>query len=421
VDSTNWWAQAIKELEMEKDVVIVAGVRTPFGRFGGSLRNFDVYDLSAMVMKEVLRRVNIDGSIVDEVYWGVGDTAQCKDVYTPVVARQALIKAGLPPETVSLSLDTACCSAMTAMQLAWRAIRLGDIQVAIAGGATMFSQEPLILRGLRWRGNRLGHVQLEDPLYFLGYKDFAPVAVDTGEVALEHGVTREEQDKWALRSHQRYGKAWKEGKFKDEMMPIQIPQEDGTVKTLDIDEQYRSDTSLEKLAKLPTVYGSLTVTAGNAPGLNDGATALLVMSRRKAEELGLKPLGTIVTMARACLKPRLLAEVPAAVIDKALSKANLTLDDMRLIEINEAFAAQPLVSTKILAEKYYGGDERKLEELREKTNVNGGAVAIGHPNTASGARLIMTLIYELIRQGGGFGVASICGGLAQGDATIVKV
>jgi len=404
----------------EKDVVIVAGVRTPFGRFGGSLKDFDVYELSAIVMKELLRRVNLNGDVVNEVYWGVGDTAQCKDVYTPVVARQALLKAGLPPETVSLSLDTACCSSMTATQLAWRAIRVGDIEVAISGGVTIFSKEPLILRGLRWKGSRLGHIQLEDPLYFLGYKDFAPVAVDTGEVALEHGITREQQDIWALRSHQKYGKAWKEGKFKDEMIPLEIRQEDGTVKVLEIDEQYRPDTTLEKLSKLPTIYGSPTVTAGNAPGLNDGATALLIMSRRKAEEFGLKPLGKIVTMARVCLKPRLLAEAPAAAIEKALSQANLTLDDMKLLEINEAFAAQPLVSTKILAEKYFS-NERRLEDLREKTNVNGGAIAIGHPNTASGARLIMTILYELRRRGGGYGVASICGGLAQGDAVIVEV
>jgi len=405
---------------MSENVVVIEGVRTPFGRFGGSLSNFDIYDLSAMVMKEVLRRANLDSSVVDEVYWGVGDTAQCKDVYTPVVARQALIKAGLPPETVSLSLDSACCAAMTATQLAWRAIRLGDIEVAITGGVTMFSQEPLILRKLRWKGSRLGHILLEDPLFMLGYKDYNPVAVDTGEVALEHGITREDQDRWALHSHQRYGKAWREEKFKDEIMPIEIPQGKGTIKVLNIDEQYRPDTSLEKLAKLPTIYGSPTITAGNAPGLNDGATALLVMSRRKAEELGLKPLGTIVTMARTCLKPRLLAEVPARAIEKSLSQANLTLDDMKLVEINEAFAAQPLVSTKILAERYYDDDKGKLEELREKTNVNGSAIAIGHPNTASGARLIMTIIYELKRRGGGLGVASICGGLAQGDATIVK-
>ncbi|MFH1486343.1 MAG: beta-ketoacyl synthase N-terminal-like domain-containing protein, partial [Chloroflexota bacterium] len=207
---------------MKTDIVVVGAVRTPFGRFGGSLRDIDCYDLSAMVMREVLRRANLNGSVVDEVYWGVGDTAACKDVYTPVVARQALLKAGLPPETTSCSLDKACVSAMSAVQLGARAIRVGDIDVALCGGVTTFSREPLILRNLRWQGSKLGNWQLEDPLYGMGYKDFNPVAVDTGEVALEYGVTREEQDRWALRSHQRYGKAHSEGKFKDEIMPLEV-------------------------------------------------------------------------------------------------------------------------------------------------------------------------------------------------------
>lgn len=405
---------------MKTDIVVVSAVRTPFGRFGGSLRDIDCYDLSAMVMKEVLRRVNLDGRMVDEVYWGVGDTAACKDVYTPVVARQALLKAGLPPETTSCSLDKACVSAMSAVQLGARGIKLGEIQVAIGGGVTTFSREPLILRNLRWQGSRLGNWPLEDPLYGMGYKDFSPVAVDTGEVALEYGVSREEQDRWALRSHLRYGKAHAEGKFKDEIMPVEVTV-DGQPKLLDIDEQYRAEASYEKLAKLPTIYGSPTVTAGNAPGLNDGAAATLITSRGKAEELGLPVLGTIVSMANAALEARYLATVPAYAIEKALQKADLSLDEMDLIEINEAFAAQPLVSSKMLAQRYYDGDPKKLERLREKINVNGGAVAIGHANTASGARILMTLLYELRRRGGGMGVAAICGGLAQGDATVVRV
>lgn len=179
-----------------KKVVLVDGVRTPFGRFGGSLSSFDPYDLSAIVMREVVERNGLDKSAVDEVFWGVGDTSQCKDVYTPVVARQGLLKAGFPPETVSLSLDTACCSSMTALQLAFRAIKLGEIDVAVVGGVNVFSRVPYILRGIRFRGGRLGHLRLEDPLFELGYKDYNPVAVDTGEVALEYGVDREQQDLW---------------------------------------------------------------------------------------------------------------------------------------------------------------------------------------------------------------------------------
>lgn len=402
---------------MDTDIVVVSAVRTPFGKFGGSLRDIDCYDLSAMVMKEALRRIDLDGSTVDEVYWGVGDTAVCKDVYTPVVARQALLKAGLPPETTSCSIDKACVSAMSAVQLGARAIRVGDIQVALCGGATTFSREPLILRDLRWQGHRLGEKRLEDPLYALGYKDYNPVAVDTGEVALEYGVTREDQDRWAVRSHELYGHAQASDKFKDEMMPVEV--RDAGV--LEIDEQYRADARYEKLARLPTIYGSPTVTAGNAPGLNDGAAAMIITSRKRAGELHLPVLATIVSMANAALEPRYLATVPAYAIEKALEKANLSLDDMDLIEINEAFAAQPLVTTRVLAQRYYHDDPEALKALREKTNVNGGAVAVGHANTASGARIMMTLIYELRRRGGGFGVATICGGLAQGDAAVVRV
>jgi acetyl-CoA C-acetyltransferase len=241
--------------------------------------------------------------------------------------------------------------------------------------------------------------------------------VDAGEVAVEHGVTRQEQDEWALRSHQRYGEAFSMNKFSDEMIPVEITAKGAPPRMMVQDEQYRPDVTLEKLAKLPTIYGSPTVTAGNAPGLNDGAAALLIMSKERAEALGLKPLATIVDMANAATAPRLIAEVPAYAIRKVLARTGLTLDQMDLIEINEAFAAVPLVSSKILGE----GDPGRVAALRNKLNVNGGAVAVGHANTASGARLMMTLIYELRRCGGGYGVAAICGGLAQGDAAVVKV
>jgi len=401
------------------DIVIVGAVRTPFGRYGGSLRDIDYYDLGAIPMVEVLKRVNMEprSGIVDEVFWGVGDTSPCKDPYTPVAARQSLIKAGLPPETVSISFDMACVSAMHAVKLAAMSMRLGEIDAAIAGGATSFSTEPILVRGLRFEGYRLGDVRMEDPLLALGYKDFNPVAVDTDNVANEYGISRQEQDEWALRSHINYGNAWKAGKFKDEIMTLTIPQKKGEPKVLDIDEQYRPDTSMERLSKLAAVYGTRAITAGNAPGMNDGATAILVMRRHKAEELGLECLATIVTQVSIAINANRMPEGPGYAIQRILQKADMGLDDIAVMEINEAFAAVPLVSTKMLAKE----DNQRLKEIRDKTNINGSAIAIGHPNTASGARIIMNLMYELRRRGGGYALGAICGGLAQADATIIKV
>jgi acetyl-CoA C-acetyltransferase len=402
---------------MYKEIVIVGAVRTPFGRYCGALREFDYYELGALPIRELLARGRLPGDAIDEVWWGVGDTSVCKDVYTPVAARQTLLKAGLPAETPSVSLDKACVSAMSAVHYGCRAIAAGEIQTAIAGGATSFSQEPLIVRGLRWKGFRMGNVAMEDPLFALGYKDFNPVSVDTDNVAAEHGIFREEQDAWALRSHENYGRAWNEGKFHDEIMIIEAPQKGAEPKLLNIDEQYRRDVTLDKLAALPGIYGCKGVTAGNAPGLNDGAAALLFMTRRKAKELGLEPLAEIVAMSSVAILPNRLPEAPAKAIGKVLDLADLTLDDIKIIEINEAFAAVPLVSTLLLA----GKDKTKAEAIRAKTNVNGSAIATGHPNTASGARLIMNLMYELRLLGGGYALAAICGGLAQGDACVLKV
>jgi len=401
------------------DIVIVGAVRTPFGRYGGSLRDIDYYDLGAIPMVEVLKRINMEpgSGIVDEVFWGVGDTSPCKDPYTPVAARQSLIKAGLPPETVSISFDMACVSAMHAVKLAAMSMRLGEIDAAIAGGATSFSTEPILVRKLRFEGYRLGDVRMEDPLLALGYKDFNPVAVDTDNVANEYGISRQEQDEWALRSHINYGNAWKAGKFKDEIMTLTIPQKKGEPKVLDIDEQYRPDTSMERLSKLAAVYGTKAITAGNAPGMNDGATAILVMRRHKAEELGLECLATIVTQVSIAINANRMPEGPGYAIQRILQKADMGLDDIAVMEINEAFAAVPLVSTKMLAKE----DNKRLKEIRDKTNINGSAIAIGHPNTASGARIIMNLMYELRRRGGGYALGAICGGLAQADATIIKV
>lgn len=405
---------------MKKDLVIVSAVRTPFGRFGGSLKDWDCIDLSAIIMKEAVNRAGVEPGIVGEVFWGVGDTASSKDVYTPVIARQALLKAGMPPDTPSCSFDKACVSGISAIQLGIRAIKSGDANVIMAGGVTTFSKMPLLLRNMRWDGNRLGSTELEDPLFALGYKDYNPVAVDAGEVALENGVTREEQDEWAIRSHQCYGQAHQVGKFKEEMLPLTIERKIGkkvTIFTLDIDEQYRPQISMESLERLKTIYGSPTVTAGNSPGLNDGAAAMLVTTRQKAEDLGLTPMAKIEAVVSTAMDARLLAIGPSKAMQMALQKANLSVDDISLFEINEAFAAVTLTSSKILA----NNDIAKWDEIKKKLNVNGGAIAIGHANTCSGTRIVMNLIHELRRRGGGYGIASICGGLAQADACIIKV
>jgi acetyl-CoA C-acetyltransferase len=399
------------------DVVIVSAVRTPFGRYGGSLKDIDFYDLGALPMREVISRVKVSPDVVDGVFWGVGDTSPCKEAFTPVPARQSLLKAGLPYKTVSTSFDMACVSAMHAIELASVYIRLGEMDALIVGGATSFSQEPLIVRGLRFSGHRLGDVKMEDPLVGLGFKDYKPVSVESDDVAAEYGIGRQEQDEWALRSHVNYGTAWNAGKFKDEIMPLILPKANGEPKILDIDEQYRPETSLEKLAKLKTIYGTRAITAGNAPGMNDGATAILLMRRKKAEELSLDCLATVISQASIAIQPSRMPEGPAFAIQKALKKASLRLDDIAVIEINEAFACVPLISTKLLSRD----DAKKLQQIRDKTNINGSAIAIGHPNTASGARIVMNLMYELRRRGGGYAMGAICGGLSQACATIIKV
>jgi acetyl-CoA C-acetyltransferase len=404
---------------MEKnDVVVVSAVRTPFGKFGGTLKDIPSIELGAMVIREALRRVNVKGEEVEETYYGSAVPGEV-GLETDVPARQATLKAGLPADHVSLTLDRACCSSLAAVRLGFRGVRAGEIEVALGVGAENMSRTPLIVPPhVRW-GTKLGNIELWDGLFGLGYKGFNPVSVDAGEVALEYGITREDQDRWAYQSQMRYAKAFSEGKFKlgEELMKVEIPLKKGPPIVLEKDEFPKSDTTLEKLAKLPLVYGSPTVTAGNAPGLDTGASAILIMSEKKAKERGLKPLAKILSMVATATTPRLIAAIPGFTVQKALEKARVPLGQVDLIEINEAFAAMPLVSTKILAD----GDSKKMQSLLEKTNVNGGAIAIGHPVGASGARILMTLIYELRRRGGGIGVASICGGLAQGDGAVVQV
>lgn len=403
---------------MSTEYVIISGVRTPFGKFGGSLKDVHVIDLGAMVMKEAIKRANLKPEQVDEVWWGCGDTSNTEDVFTPVVGRQSLLEAGLPPYTPCCTFDKACVSGTSAVHYGVRTLKAGDADIVLSGGATHFSSIPFMLRNMRWSGHRIGKMEIQDPLFPLGYVRYNPVSVDSGEVAVEYGISREEQDEFAVASHQKYGKAWKEGFFKHEMMPMEFKQKDGSVKVLDIDEQYRPNASMEALAKLRPIFDNVGgITAGNAPGLNDGAVALILTTREKADAMGIKPLATIVTTVSTGADPRKLPIAPSVAIGKAFEKTGLTMDDMDIVEINEAFACVPLVSSKILA----GGNEAKYQEIKKKLNVNGSAIATGHANCGSGARIILTMCHELKRRGGGMGVMGICGGLTQGDAVIIKV
>jgi acetyl-CoA C-acetyltransferase len=401
-----------------QEVAVISAVRSPFGRFGGALKDFTLPKLGGLVFAEAIRRAGIEPGDVEEVATGVNLPGADRSI-----ARQVLIEAGVPTNRVAYTVDRACCSSLAAVNMASRSIRLGEVGVALAGGTENMSKVPYFLTDFRW-GHRLGDVQLKDQLIIADPMTGKARAVQAGDEALEYGVTREEQDRWAVRSHELYFKARAACYFKDEVMAIEVTQDRGEPIQLSEDESPRADVSLEKLAKLPTIYGSTTVTAGNAPGLNTGSSALVLMSQDEAKRRGKKPLATLMAWAMASGHPDKLASIPAESARLSLEKAGLTIDDMDLIEINEAFAAMPLVSTLIMG----GRDAKKTEEIRAKTNVNGGAIAIGHPTGATGARLIMALVYELRRRRAAsgesrpfYGIATICGGIGEGEAVIVKV
>lgn len=396
---------------MAREVVIVAIARTPFDKFGGIMKDIPNFELGATVFKEVIQRANIDPEDVDEVYLGINMPTQNRSL-----ARQAAIKAGIPVTVNATTIDRACCSSMAAIAMGYRAIALGEAEVSVCGGAENLSKVPYFLEELRW-GTKMGSITLTDNVQVTCPMTGKPRAVQAGEGAVKYGVSREEQDKWALRSQQLYQKAYEEGKFKDEIIPYEIKQKKGESIILDKDVSARPDTTLEKLSKLQTVYDSPTVTAGNAPGLSTGAAAVVLMSKQEAEKRGIKPLATILSHAQASDHPDGIVYTPGYAAQKALKKANLSIDDMDVVEINEAFAAMPLVSTIVLGES----DPEKIERIREKTNINGGAIAIGHPTGATGARLVMTEIFELQRRGGGLGLATICGGVGEAECFIIKV
>jgi acetyl-CoA C-acetyltransferase len=397
------------------DVVIVSGVRTPFSKFGGALREIHSTDLGVVVIKESLKRSGLKGTDLDELYYGMCDQAEAA-LYDNVNGRQALLRAGLPETLVSLTIDRACCSSLCAVHLGRRAILLNEADTCMAVGAENMSNTPLLINKHRW-GSGMAPLLVQDYLNPITYREYTPLGKDAGEIAIEYGISRAEQDQWALGSQQKWAAADKAGKFKDELVPVEIPQKKGEPILFEKDDFPKPNSTMEGLARLKTIYGSPTVTAGNAPGLDAGAAAVIIMRRSTAEAKGVKPLATILAVASGASEPRRMAELPGFVIQKALKSAGLGIDTMDVIEINEAFAAVTLVSTKILAEK----NEGKWREILAKTNPNGGAIAIGHPVGASGARILMTMMYELKRRGGGLGVCAICGGLAQGDCVVIRV
>jgi acetyl-CoA C-acetyltransferase len=402
---------------MAEDVVVVSALRTAFGNFCGTLRETPTYELGAQVIEKALQKAGIPKDLVDEVFMGCAIHAENEDFVSPCVARQSLLKAGLPPQTRSVTVDKACCSSMAASHMGFRMLKWGESQIVVVAGAENFSRVPFIVHpNVRLgQGAKLGHINIRDPLVRLGYKDFNPVAVDAGNIALSYSVTRGDQDLWALMSQQRYQEAKKAGKFKDEIVPIRVRLGKKEI-VFEEDEFPKPNTTLEKLAELPTIYGSPTVTAGNAPGLNDGASCMVLMASQKANEMKIKPIARIVEVGSICDLPNNITIVPAKVITQILEKSNLDIDQIDLIEINEAFAAMPATCARILS----NGNASMETKIREKLNVNGGAIAIGHPLGASGIRIILTLIHELRRRGGGRGIAAICGGLAQGEGILVE-
>ena len=391
-----------------REAVIVSAARTPFGRFGGVLKDIKSTDLGGIAIAETVKRAGIDGATIDKVIMGQvlqGGVGQ-------IPSRQATRAAGLPWEVPSVTVNKVCSSGIISVAMADQMIRAGDADIVVAGGMESMSNAPYFMPKARW-GARMGDfkaidLMVHDGLWCAFYN--VHMALHGSGVAAEYGVTREDMDKWSIISQQRAGEAMNAGRLKEEIVPVSIPQRKGDPKIIDTDEGPRPETTLESLAKLPPVFDPKgAVTAGNAPGVNDGAAALMIMSKEKASELGLKPLATIKGYAEVSADAPYIATVPGLSTNKLLQKVGMTIDQIDLIENNEAFAAVPLVSGKITGWDF------------DKVNVNGGAVAFGHPIGATGARILMTLIYELRRRGGGHGIATICSGAAQGDAILVKV
>jgi acetyl-CoA C-acetyltransferase len=379
--------------------VIVSAVRTPFGKLGGGLAGYEATELGSIVIKEALERIGLEPH--EPEYVIMGEVLQAGVGQAP--ARQAAIGAGLPKETPADTINKVCASSIRAVQIADTMIRAGDHEVIVTGGMESMSNAPYLLKKARF-GYRLGHGELIDSMIFDGLTDAYDsmhMVQHNSMVSRELGISREEQDAWALRSQQRAAAAQDEGRYDDEIVPV-----DGVT----ADESIRRDTSLESLARLKPVFDPEgTTTAGNAPGVNDGASCVIVTSAEFAERRGLDVLGTIVSQGYVADDFAYLVRTPANAAAIAFEKAGKTIADVKRVEINEAFSSVALNSTRLL-----GADEAIV-------NVNGGAVALGHPIGASGGRIVGTMVHELRRNGGGLGLAAICSGGGQGDALLIEV
>ncbi|WP_346889322.1 acetyl-CoA C-acetyltransferase [Clostridium sp. UBA1056] len=390
-----------------KEVVIVSAARTAVGSFGGSLSKLSAAEIGAVAAKEAIKRAGIDPAIIDEAIIGNVLSAGLGQN----VGRQVALKAGLKEESTAISINKVCGSGIKAVTLAAQAIKSGDADIILCGGTESMSNAPYVLPTSRW-GQRMGDGTMVDTMIKDGlwdaFNDYH-MGVTAENIAEKWGLTREMQDEFALSSQLKAEKAVKEGRFKDEIVPVEIPQRKGDPIVFDTDEFPKFGSTIEKLGKLkPAFKKGGTVTAGNASGINDGAAMFIVMSKEKAEQLGVKYLATIKSYASAGLDPQIMGYGPFESTRKALSKAGLTVEDLDLIEANEAFAAQSLAVAK------------DLKFDMNKVNVNGGAIAIGHPVGASGARILTTLIYEMIKRDDKKGLATLCIGGGQGIAIVIE-
>ncbi|MCX7624415.1 MAG: acetyl-CoA C-acetyltransferase [Thermomicrobium sp.] len=382
--------------------VIVSAVRTPIGRFGGALKDLPAWRLGAIALAEALRRARLAPESVDDVIFG--NVLQAGQGMNP--ARRASLTAGLPDTVPAMTVNMVCGSGLRAVALGAQAIATGDADIVVAGGMESMSQAPYLLTGARF-GYRLGHGTLVDAMLSDGLTDAfcdCHMGVTAENIAREYGIGRDEQDRYALESQRRAAQAWEEGAFAEEVVPVKANGQ-----LLERDEHPRPDTTLEGLQRLrPAFDPEGTVTAGNASGINDGAAALVLMSEARARVLGLEPLATVRSWAWAGVPPRVMGLGPIPAVRQALAKADLEIGDIDLFEINEAFAVQVLAV------------QRELGIDPEKLNVQGGAIALGHPIGASGARILVTLVHALRRRGGRLGVAALCIGGGMGIALVVE-
>ena len=387
--------------------VIVAGARTPFGKFGGAFRGVPATSLGAHAIRAALSRAGVAGGDVDYVIMGQVLQAGAGQI----TARQAAIEAGIPQEVPAITINKVCLSGINAIALADQLIRAGEVEVVVAGGMESMSQAPYVVPQARF-GARMGDSQMIDSMIHDGlWSTFTGhhMGEDSDGVNRELEISREEQDAWAARSHQRAQRAWDSGVMADEVIPVALPQRRGDTIRVERDEGVRPGTTAEALGRLQPAFGKGgTITAGNASQISDGAAAVVVMSQERARRLNIEPLAEVIAHGMSADRYSWLHTVPALALSNALKKAGLQASDLDLVEINEAFAAVALNATRML----------ELDE--ERVNVNGGAVALGHPLGASGARLVLTVAHELKRRGLRTGAAALCGGGGQGDALIIR-